>query len=448
MNQSKLYQEHLSELDRRLGAALETAKRQGLGLDGVLFHAGRSTHYHRDDREVTFRPSPHCLRWAPLFGSEHLVLAVPGKKVRVARVRPRDYWYDTSPPAESYWEGEVDLLEVSSYGAAVESLGSLGRVAYVGDSPAAAAEAGIPPELVEPEALMAPLDWHRAYKTPFEVAQLRRAAEKTASGHLGAREIFEAGGSEREIHWAYLESSDQMEHELPYDSIVALQPKGAILHYQHKRGSETGPGKALLIDAGAAHEGYAIDVTRTWTTEEADPLFAKMVSAMDAVERDLVAMVTPGRPYLEIQLETHRRLAAILAEGGVFRIGAEEAYEKGLAGPFMPHGVGHHLGLQVHDVGGHQAGPEGGTVPPPEAHPFLRNTRILEPGHLVTIEPGLYFIPMLLDPLRQGPEASAIDWDLVDRLTPMGGIRIEDNILCTEDEPVDLTRPLLGGPES
>jgi Xaa-Pro dipeptidase len=131
----------------------------------------------------------------------------------------------------------------------------------------------------------------------------------------------------------------------------------------------------------------------------------------------------------------------------VLKIAAAEAYEKGLAGPFMPHGVGHQLGLQVHDVGGHQGGPDGGEVPPPEAHPFLRNTRLLEPGHVVTIEPGLYFIPMLLEPWRQGPDAGLVDWDLVDRLTPLGGIRIEDNILCTENDPMDFTRPLLAGPE-
>ena len=74
------------------------------------------------------------------------------------------------------------------------------------------------------------------------------------------------------------------------------------------------------------------------------------------------------------------------------------------------------------------------------------NTRILEPGHVVTIEPGLYFIPMLLDPWRSGEKAGGVDWDLVDRLIPHGGIRIEDNVVCTEDGPVDLTRPLIAGP--
>ena len=112
----------------------------------------------------------------------------------------------------------------------------------------------------------------------------------------------------------------------------------------------------------------------------------------------------------------------------------------------MPHGVGHHIGLQVHDVGGQQAGPKGGKVPPDQEIPYLRTTRVLEPGHVVTIEPGLYFIPILLDPLRAGDEGQAVDWELVDRLIPCGGIRIEDNVVCTADGPRDLSRGHLPGP--
>ncbi len=125
---------------------------------------------------------------------------------------------------------------------------------------------------------------------------------------------------------------------------------------------------------------------------------------------------------------------------------ADEAIERRLTSAFFPHGVGHLLGLQVHDVGGHQASLEGGEAKPPEEHPFLRNTRILEPGQVVTIEPGIYFIPLLLEPHRAGDGAAAVDWDLVDRLLPHGGIRIEDNVVCTEDGPDDLTRPLIAGP--
>jgi Xaa-Pro dipeptidase len=364
----------------------------------------------------------------------------------VARVRPRDYWYDTAPPAASYWEAEVELIEAESYAGAVAGLGELPAVAYVGDSGAAAAEAGIPAERAEPAALMAPLDWHRATKTEHEAARTAIAVEAAAAGHRAAREAFEQGAPEIEIHRAYLGGCDLLERDMPYGTITALDEKSAILHYQHKRRAGATRGEVLLVDAGAAADGYAADLTRTWARPDADPVFRCLLAGLDLLQRDLVAMVTPGRPYPEIHFEAHRRVAALLAEAGVIKVGVDEAVERGLARAFMPHGVGHHLGLQVHDVGGHQAGPDGGTAPPPDDHPFLRNTRTLEPGHLVTIEPGFYFIPMLLEPLRAGEHAAAVDWKLIERLERCGGARIEDDVLCTEDGRRDLSRPYLPGP--
>ncbi len=447
MSDAEQYRDHLKTLDRHLTAALENAGRHGLALDGVLFHAGRQQAYHRDDELIVFRSSAHFRRWVPpLAGPEHAVLARPGRKPLVVRVRPTDYWYDTSPPPESYWEDAVELHQVESFDQVTKVTGPLDRVAYAGPSPEAAAEAGIAAELIEPEALMATLDWFRAYKTELEVAGVRAAAKSAAAGHRRGRHVFEGGGSEREVHWAYLESADRLEQEMPYGNIVAFDSKAAILHYQNKRGPEAAPGKVLLIDAGSVHDGYAADVTRTWTAHGVHPVFQDLVVGVDAMERDLVARVTPGRPYLEVHVEAHRRVARLLAETGVVKTSAEEAFDRGVTRTFLPHGVGHHLGLQVHDVGGHQAGPEGGTVPPPDAYPFLRNTRILEPGHLVTIEPGIYFTPTLLDPLRAGDAADAVDWHLVDQLVPLGGVRIEDNVLCTDGDPRDLTRDLITGP--
>ena len=445
MTDAAEYRRHLATLDVWLADALERAGRVGPALDGVLFHAGRERTYHADDRVIAFWPAAHFRRWVPLDGPEHLVLAVPGRRPRVVRVRPRDYWHDTAPPPPSFWEEAVELIEAESYAAGLAALGAMPRVAYVGDSPAAAAEAQIPPERIEPAALVAPLNWHRATKTGYEAALIAAAAEEAAAGHLAARAAFDEGASEREIHRAFLAGSGRLESELPFDSIVALGAKSAILHYQRKRGPEAA-GDVLLVDAGSARDGYASDLTRTWTRPEADPVFRCLVAGLDLLQRDLVAMVTPGRPYPEIHFEAHRRVAALLSEAGILKVGVDEAVERGLARAFMPHGVGHHLGLQVHDVGGHQAAPEGGTAPPPEDHPWLRNTRTLEPGHLVTIEPGFYFIPMVLEPLRAGEHASAIDWPLVERLERSGGARIEDDVLCTEDGPRDLSRPHLPGP--
>ena len=113
--------------------------------------------------------------------------------------------------------------------------------------------------------------------------------------------------------------------------------------------------------------------------------------------------------------------------------------EAGVTRAFLPHGLGHLLGLQVHDVAG-LIDNDGVPIPRPEGHPALRLTRVLEPGNVLTVEPGLYFIDTLLEKWRAGPDASMIDWDRVDALRPYGGIRIEDNVLVQDDGCDDLTR--------
>jgi Xaa-Pro dipeptidase len=113
----------------------------------------------------------------------------------------------------------------------------------------------------------------------------------------------------------------------------------------------------------------------------------------------------------------------------------------GVTSTFLPHGIGHLLGLQVHDIGGFMAGEDGGTIAKPEGHPYLRLTRVLQPGMVVTIEPGLYFIPMLLDKLRATPASASVDWSLVRHLSAFGGVRIEDDVACRADgAPENLTR--------
>jgi Xaa-Pro dipeptidase len=429
-----------------LADALERAGRKGLKLNGVLFHAGRTQTYHADDEEVVFWSTPHFRRWAPLAGPEHLVVARPGRKPLVVRVQPRDYWFDTTPPPPSYWEQVVELREVESFAAARAAAGALDAVAYVGNSPAAAAELGIGADRIEPAALMAPLDWHRAAKTDHELALIEAAARRTARGHRRGREAFFSGASEREIHYAYLQGSEQLERQLPFGTIGAHDHTAATHHYQQTRGAQSTPARVLLLDAGASCDGYAADLTRTWARTETDPVFQTLLRRMDEIEQKLVGMVRPGRPYLEIHLEAHRLVAELLAETEILKTSAAEGLERGLTRVFLPHGVGHQLGIQVHDVGGRQAGPDGGTVPPPPEHPYLRNTRTLEPGHVVTIEPGIYFIGLLLEPLRAGAGGALIDWKLVDRLAGCGGVRIEDNVVCTAGGSRDLTRPLIEGP--
>ncbi|HSB62794.1 MAG TPA: Xaa-Pro dipeptidase, partial [Thermoanaerobaculia bacterium] len=277
----------------------------------------------------------------------------------------------------------------------------------------------------------------------WEVDAISAATVKAAPAHRAAEAAFRAGAPEIDIHHSYLAALGDVEDALPYTTIVGLDDHAATLHYHGKRGREPGRARVFLIDAGASVRGYACDITRTYVTAAADPVFALLLDGMKKLQARLCVKGRPGISYVDLHFETHRDIAALLVDTGIFRVPAAEAFEKGLTRPFLPHGLGHFLGIQVHDVAGRQTDREGTIAPPPGGHEALRTTRAIEERMVFTIEPGLYFIPMLLDPYRSGENRDAFDWALVDRLIPSGGIRIEDNILVEKGGNRNLTREFL-----
>jgi len=448
MKLDELYRDHVARVAADTQKALEAAARAGQEFDGVVFHAGGELLVHRDDQPYLFRPDFHFARWVPLAGDDHLIAFTPGETPKLIRVVPRDYWYEAPLPPAVELDGLFDVHVVEDVDAAVEFLGDHGRHAFVGADDDVLEALGMEIDAAEPDALMAHLDWSRGAKTAYEVACIRAASERAAKGHAAVREGVAARRSERDLHFDYLRAAALVENEVPYPAIIGWDANAAVLHYTRKDMAAPDPGGVLLIDAGATVNGYASDITRTYATDAAPSLFVELLDGMDALQRELVEAVGPGVPYVELHQRAVQGVAALLAETGILKIGVDEAVERGWGSIFLPHGLGHHLGLQVHDVGGRQAGPDGGTVDPPEQFPHLRTTRDLAAGHVVTIEPGLYFVPMLLDPRRDGADADAVDWSKVDTLIPYGGIRIEDDVLVTAEGREDLSRPACPGHQS
>lgn len=194
----------------------------------------------------------------------------------------------------------------------------------------------------------------------------------------------------------------------------------------------------MLIDAGAEFGGYASDITRTYSHSDAD--FAALVSEMDQMQQSLCASVRAGVDWRDVHLSSHRLVAEILRDADITTCDADEAVETGVSSVFLPHGLGHLLGLQVHDVGGFMRSAEGGAIPRPEGHPYLRLTRVLEENFVVTMEPGLYFIDQLLEQARADHRGARINWARVEQFRPFGGIRIEDNLAITATGCENLTR--------
>ena len=299
----------------------------------------------------------------------------------------------------------------------------------------------VSPVNVNPEAVVNSLHFDRTQKTEYEIACIRRANQRGARGHRAAERAFREGLSEYEIHFEYLRAADHTDEEVPYGNIIALNENASTLHYYHHVRERIAENElhSFLIDAGASYNGYASDITRTYSRRRDE--FQELIDGMDAMQLDLVKDCLPNTNYPDIHMKAHRGVGELLARFGFVRdVDGNGAVERGITSTFFPHGVGHYLGLQVHDVAGFMADRSGKTIPKPEGHPYLRLTRVVDPGHVFTIEPGLYFIDSLLADLRNGENAKYVNWDKVYSFRKYGGIRIEDNVLVLETGNENMTR--------
>lgn len=426
-----LYEDHLRTMMRRADSALAASK-----FDAMVVHAGAPPIQFLDDQSYPYKVNPHFKAWVPIIDNPQCVLIyAPGSRPRVLFHQPNDYWHKPASLPREPWTQYIELIPTPDAAAASGEWAKLGRVAFIGPAGLFGAEAAA---TLNDADLLARLHFDRAVKTPYELECLRRANELGARGHLAALSAFRRGASEYEAQMRYLEACEQREEEMPYNNIVAYNEHAAVLHYQHLERRPPDRLRSFLIDAGAQYRGYASDITRTYATDTG--LFSELIAALNAAQLKLCAEIVPGRDYREVHLSAHRILGDVLHTIGLTNLPGQAALEEGVTGVFFPHGIGHLLGLQVHDVGGVMGNSTGGEVKRPEGHPYLRLTRMLEPGVVVTVEPGIYLIDSLLRAAREDKRGARIDWAVVEELHPFGGIRIEDNVVAANGAPENLTR--------
>ncbi|MCU1347980.1 MAG: Xaa-Pro dipeptidase [Acidobacteria bacterium] len=427
---AQLYPAHLATLRERHDRALAEH-----GFDHLLIFAGAQRMIFLDDMPYPFKVNPHFKAWLPVLDNPHCFLVyTPGEKPRLVFYQPVDYWYKPAETPSGFWVGHFDIRIITTPEEAKEHFRSGGRTAMIGE-----AEETYGAEL-NPHELLTRLHFDRAWKTDYELECMREANRLGARGHRAAERAFREGKSEYDIHIDFVRAATHTEDELPYGTIIALNEHAAVLHYHfHDRQPlDAASRHSFLIDAGASYNGYASDITRTYS--ERPDEFRQLIDAMEEMQQSLCASIKPGVNYPDVHLSAHQKIAGILQRFGFVDLPAEGIVEKGISGTFLPHGVGHYIGLQVHDVGGFLADPHGMTIPKPEGHPYLRLTRVVEPRQSFTIEPGLYFIQSLLADLRKSDDAKYVNWDKVDAFRKFGGIRIEDDVVVTDSGHENLTR--------
>lgn len=413
MPQKEAYLDHVRALTQAWGDVLARA-----GYDAAVIHSGsivRKTRF--DDQDWPLRPTPHFQHWIPLAEPECFVIVRGDRKPVLVRPKTTSFWETApTPPAPFLFDAfdVVDELEVPP-----------GKVARVGEHESSG------------EALMKALDELRTKKTPWEIECIAEANRVAKLGHHAVRDAFFAGETnELKLHLLYLEKTQQDDPETPYKNIVASGKNAATLHHVTYRKDASGA-PSLLVDAGATCLGYCSDVTRTHVIAgrgDAAQTFAAMVSAVDAMQQRLCAAAKVGRRYESLHDESHEQTSAILREIGLVReLSIDEIDARGISRAFYPHGLGHSLGLQTHDVGC-------AVMKPRADNPFLRNTSVIAIDQVFTIEPGLYFIDSLLEKLRAEEVGKYIDWKLVAALSPLGGVRVEDDVLVREGGVRNFTR--------
>lgn len=427
------YQQHLDDLLARHRQLM-----QQNGLEYLVVPSGSPIRVYQDDMDYPFKSSFLFRTYVPLTELPHsyVVIALSGKPTLVY-YQPVDYWHTPPSDPEGIWPDQFDIQVVSQQSEVLNYLPKDAEsVAILGEENDVTSN--LPRAQRNPQKLINSIYWQRAYKSAYEVECLRRANQKAAYAHTIAESMFRQGKSEQQIHLAYVEASGMMEHQMPYGNIVALNNHGAILHYQECQSQAPEQMKSFLIDAGVSFNGYHSDITRTYSYQQDE--FADLIVAMDEMQRSCIDSIVNGQAYADLHVKAHGSIAELLKQFDIVDMSTDAMLETGVTGTFFPHGLGHLIGLQVHDVGGQFADESGAPNPPPAAHPFLRSTRHMETGMAFTIEPGLYFIQTLLAEQKTGEHSSAFNWSKIESFMPYGGIRIEDDIVVQDSGVLNLTR--------
>ncbi len=288
----------------------------------------------------------------------------------------------------------------------------------------------------------------RACKQAEELDAMRRTAEVTAEAHTAAMAHSSPGVSEQKLNGIVTGIFAQHGCVPAYNNILSV--RGEVLH-NHSHAGVLEAGDLVLLDAGAEEaSGYCSDVTRCWPADgKFDARAAEIYDLVLRSEEKAISMVRPGVRYRDLHLASALVIAEGLRDIGLLRGEVQGLVENAAHALFFPHGVGHLIGIDVHDMeafGDQIAYPEGRTRSPQFGLGYLRLDMDLRDGMTFTVEPGIYFVPALLrDSERRQAFGDQVDWELAETYLKLhggrgfGGIRIEDDVLCTPAGPEVLT---------
>jgi len=396
-----------------------------------------------------FRQNSHFLYFTGLDQPDQALLSYPERDFDVLFARPvtldEVVWSGAGPErvemAKSAGVETVEnidrlgsyLTKARSQGLAIHYLppyqgSSLFRIAELLVIEPSEATAGQSKELMKEVANQ------RSVKADWEISEIESALEVTAAMHRNAMAAARPGLHEHDIAGLLQGAALQRNRQQAFQPIVTVH--GEILHNE-SYSNRLEDGHLLLIDAGAESPGYyASDITRTFPVGgRFSPLQAGIYEVVRKAHAGAIEALGPAMSFRDVHLRACRIMVEGLRDAGLMKGDPADAVEAGAHALFFPHGLGHMLGLDVHDMedlGDVVGYGEGEKRSGQFGLNYLRLTRVLEPGMVITIEPGIYFIPALIDRWKQDRmHRDFIDYDRLESYRKFGGIRIEDDVVVT-----------------
>ncbi|KAK2750690.1 hypothetical protein FQN57_002763 [Myotisia sp. PD_48] len=416
----------------------------GHGTSGIIFIEGQKSQLLEDcDEPVPFRQRrnffylsgcllPDCAL-AYNIGKEELTLFIPP-------VDPDSVIWSGLPlsPADALKEYDVDVVlpttEINAHLAHYCS-GETGETKVFAIPNQVSAEITfLPFQTSNFDVLRAACDECRIIKDEYEIALLRRANDVSGRAHEAVMRAALTAKNEQELTATLIATCwaggcvDQS-----YPPIVAAGENAATLHYVNNDAPLVNPATGarrlnLLLDAGSQCRTYCADITRVFPlsgkfTEKSLQIY-NIVLDMQTV---CLGMIKAGVEWDDVHTVAHKTMIKGLLKIGILKGSPDEILEKGVSVAFYPHGLGHYLGMETHDVGGNPKADE--KVP---MFRYLRLRAKLPVNSVVTVEPGCYFCRFIIEPYLKSPELSKyIDAEVLDKYWEVGGVRIEDNVVVT-----------------
>ncbi|KAK7866927.1 hypothetical protein R5R35_001664 [Gryllus longicercus] len=285
----------------------------------------------------------------------------------------------------------------------------------------------------------------RVIKTPMELEVIRYTNKISSEAHIQIMQKMKPGMKEYQAEATFLEYCYYVGgcRHVSYTCICGSGENGAILHYGHAAAPNDKTihdGDMCLFDMGCSYNGYTSDITCSFPANGVFTPEQKIIyNAVLKANRAVIAAMKPGVSWVDMHVLANRVLLQELTDNGLLQGDVDDMLKADLGAIFQPHGLGHLMGLDVHDVGGYL--PDQPQRPSAPGLKSLRTARVLQAGMVLTVEPGCYFIEPLLEAAKANERQNKfLVHDVLQRYKNFGGVRIEDDVVVTETGAENLTQ--------